>query len=54
MWSIVNEEMSKLRGLSTDTKPAAANGSEFLEMDTGDTYYYDADSSAWVKPTPAT
>ena len=37
--------------LSTDTKPTAgvANGDMLLEMDTGDIYCYDADSSAWGK-----
>jgi len=50
MISIVDDEMVDYRGLSTDTKPAmAANGSSFLEMDTGDMYYWDADSEAWIK-----
>lgn len=49
----------KYVGTNNDTKPVAAdiepyavdlNGSSFFEMDTGDTYYYDADSSDWVKP----
>lgn len=39
-------------GLSSDTKPTdgARNGDSFFEMDTGDTYWYDADGKAWVKP----
>ena len=40
------------RGLSSDTKPASApNGSDFLEMDTGKTWYFDADGDDWVDPT---
>lgn len=41
-----------LRGLSTDTKPTDAyipNGSSFLEMDTGDVYFWDADAPQWRK-----
>ena len=37
-------------GLSTETKPEPAyikNGSLFLELDTGDVYYYDG--SDWAK-----
>lgn len=49
MISIVDKSMVEYKGLSTDTKPAAANGSSFLEMDTGDMYYYDADNETWVK-----
>ncbi len=43
-----------LSGLSTDTKPTVefdgkkiANGSTFLEMDTKDVKFYDADSDTW-------
>jgi hypothetical protein len=37
-------------GLSTDTKPATAyQGSIFVEVDTGDVYFYDADGAQWVK-----
>ena len=47
--------LSKLIGLSTDTKPTTniVNGSEFFEMDTGKTYFFNADASAgeeWVNP----
>lgn len=53
-----------MRGLSTDAKPIdVSNGSTFYEMDTDDTYGYDAENSDWVKipkgaapsptPTPA-
>lgn len=43
-----------LFGLSSDTKPTGtyngkdiANGSTFLEMDTKDVKFYDADSDTW-------
>lgn len=40
------------RGLSTDDKPTdAPNGSDFLEMDTGKMWYFDAENSQWVDPT---
>ena len=41
-------------GLSTDTKPLIAdcpemkNGSSFLEMDTKQLYFYDAENDTWV------
>ena len=40
--------------LSTDTMPTEgiANGSSLLAIDTGATYYFDADSEAWGVPTP--
>ena len=46
----------KFADLSTDTKPTGsyATGSEFFEVDTGTTYYYDEDGDAgseWVDPT---
>ena len=34
-------------GLSADAKPAAANGSCFLEMDTGKLCFYDAAGKQW-------
>lgn len=37
-------------GLSTDEKPTGAtvaNGSCFLELDTGKIYFFDADNSQW-------
>lgn len=36
-------------GLSTDSKPTdgIANGSMFVEMDTGKIYLYDADGATW-------
>ena len=43
------EPPKEYRGLSTDSKPAAANGSTFLEMDTGKIYFYNADGSTWIE-----
>ena len=42
-------------GKSTDTKPTQANykiamGSTATEIDTGDTYYWDSETEAWIKP----
>lgn len=39
-----------LFGLSTDTKPEEkiANGSVFIEMDTGTIYFFDLDGAQWV------
>ncbi len=43
-------------GLSSDSKPVGvyqgigiANGSEFIEMDTGATYLYNAEDQLWVE-----
>ena len=42
-------EYNSYRGLSTDNKPLEVpNGSEFLEMDTGKTYLFDAASEEWI------
>lgn len=42
----INEYM----GTSTDTKPLdAPNGSIFVEIDTGDIYFFNADSGSWVE-----
>lgn len=45
----------EIRGLSTDEKPidevegiAIDNGSVFLEIDTGDVYFFDADTKQWL------
>lgn len=44
---------TELRGLSTDEKPTElndkkiANGSTFIEMDTGKLYMYDLDNQQW-------
>ena len=43
----------ELRGLSTDTKPteingqAIGNGSVFIEIDTGNIFFYDVISQTW-------
>ena len=40
-------------GLSTHEKPTSikfAFGSEFFEVDTGDNYFYNEDTSEWVNP----
>ena len=38
-------------GLSTDTKPTTtvANGSDFYEIDTGEKYYFNGETKAWVQ-----
>ena len=37
-------------GLSTDSKPTGiANGSCFIEMDTGKLYFWNAAGTAWVE-----
>ena len=45
----------EIRGLSTDEKPidtiegiAIDNGSVFLEIDTGDVYFFDAETKQWL------
>ena len=44
---------AELRGLSTDEKPTEANGkkiangSVFIEIDTGKLFFYDLDSQTW-------
>ena len=51
---VSNTNMARhYRGLADDTKPTDGipNGSDFLEIDTGKTWYYDADSGEWVDPT---
>ena len=46
------EAIIKLRGLSTDDKPTdVPNGSEFFEMNTGKTFYFNEAAGAWVDPT---
>lgn len=46
----------ELIGKSTDTKPTVeydnnkiSNASRFIEMDTGSIYFYDIESSSWLK-----
>lgn len=45
----------EIRGLSTDEKPidtiegiAIDNGSVFLEIDTGDVYFFDINTKQWL------
>jgi hypothetical protein len=49
MVSIVDKLMVDFRGLSTDTKPKAHNGSTFYEMDTGYIYFYSEQTEEWLK-----
>lgn len=44
-----NDKEIELRGLSTDTKPTndIANGTTFIEIDTGKIYLYDAENELW-------
>lgn len=51
---IVNEKymgVETFYGLSTDsTKPSkVANGSRFVEMDTSNIYFYDAENAEWLE-----
>ena len=41
----------EMYGLSTDTKPTDGiqNGSLFIEMDSGDCYFFDGDSEDWIQ-----
>ena len=36
-------------GKSTDEKPSASNGSKFVELDTGDEFFFDGDEHGWTK-----
>jgi hypothetical protein len=49
------ERSTELYGKSTDTKPTAdangealPNGSIFVEIDTSQAYFYDADTKTWL------
>lgn len=57
MGGAVQDMTTDLVGLSTDTKPTKAdddmdlaNGSTFLEMDTGNVFFYDKANDEWVEP----
>ena len=43
-------------GLSTDEKQTSnvATGSTFLEVDTGDVYFFDGENSIWIKAGDST
>ena len=46
------KDQATFYGLSTDSKPtgvAVANGSVFLEMNTGKIYFYDAAGDQWLE-----
>lgn len=44
-----------LYGLSTDSKPTSyGNGSKFIEVDTGKTYYFDASGGEWYTDSTTT
>lgn len=46
----LNGSAPDLLGLSTDTKPEdALPNTLYLELDTGDFYYFDAESETWSK-----
>lgn len=47
----VNTAFNGYIGLSTDTKPAALNGSRFYEMDTQKSYMYDQEGAEWIEQT---
>lgn len=58
MLSIIKKESNtkdgnllEIRGLSTDTKPTEniSNGSQYIEMDTGKIYHYNAESQQWLE-----
>jgi hypothetical protein len=44
------DKSAEFRGLSTDTKPTQGlnEGDVFLEMDTGEVYFWDGDK--WIAP----
>lgn len=51
------ENILSFKGLSTDTKPTEAfqgleipNGSSFLEIDTQNMVFYDAENKTWPEP----
>lgn len=46
------EKCYEFAGLSTDEKPVREDictGSTFLEVDTGDVYFFDEESNSWLK-----
>lgn len=53
--AINNQEF---RGLSTDTKPVNGtdaslirNGDVYVEMDTGEVYFFNVDTNTWILPS---
>lgn len=51
MVSAQTDKTYQFVGLSTDTKPSEnlANGSQFIEMDTGKVYFYSEDDGDWLE-----
>lgn len=51
----VTNMAEEFAGLAADTKPTVgvSNGSKFIEMDTGLTYYFDAENGTWEQFPPA-
>lgn len=51
MVTVMNQQ-TQYAGLSTDTKPVdgVQNGDSFVEIDTSDIYYFDAENEEWVSP----
>ena len=48
------KHVAEFAGLSSDSKPTdCANGSKFIEMDTGLEYYYDEENETWEQFPPA-
>lgn len=47
----INNLTDEYSGLSTDSKPTdgVRNGSIFVEIDTGDVYFFNEAGPAWVK-----
>jgi hypothetical protein len=50
------ERSAEFYGKSTDTKPTVdangqplVNGSVYVEMDTSEVYFYDADTKSWLQ-----
>ena len=53
VFTSMNKNELELRGLSTDEKPTTIgsdeleNGTTFIEMDTGNIFFYDANNKQW-------
>lgn len=48
----VNEKVVEYRGLSSDEKPInniIGNGSLFIEMDTGNVFFFDKENYTWLQ-----
>ena len=47
------DKTARFRGKSSDTKPISPeipNTSTYLEIDTGNLYFYDSDTQTWILP----